>query len=317
MRQRYLVRAWRGRSEDELLNCLEEGFSTEFKVLNFHKLDRAHENGVDLQCLSHDRTINIQAKIKPGIGDIPQLQKLSLSHANRRIYAYVGGCSVPFRKKMGEYPGVEFWNERELHSFLIKNQSKSYLRLLFLGTSLVQCLMEVLKIILQAHNLKSKGLEKEHLSDWWRLKDRAVMVHSGVRLLSYRCRETISTIVEHDPERFEEVLGAILDSLKMIENLAGKDLVTSFKEVLDEDPSLLSGYLKLALKRTNWTGAVRALREFSDETAFTKSLEAWIVPEENASVYSEAIATVDNLRDIAEAVEDGIDWLFYKYLKEE
>ncbi len=315
MRERYILSAWKGRSEDDLLRCLEEGFSTEFEVLNFHKLDRAHENGVDLQCLSHDKTINIQTKIKPGTGDVPQLQKLSLSHSDRRIYAYVGGCSVSFRKKMREYPEVEFWKEGELHPFLVKNQSKLYLRFLFLGTSLAQCLMEVLKIILHSHNLKPKRLEKEHLSDWWRLKDRAVMVHSGVRLLSYKYREIISAIWRHDPEEFEKILGDLFDSLEMIENFSGKDLVTGFKKVRDEGPSLLSGYLKLALKASNWMGAVRALQEFSDEVAFTKLLEVWIVPQENATIYSETMAIVDNLKDIAEAIEDGIDWLFYEYLK--
>jgi len=77
---------WESRREDDVLNCLEEascnaGYDY---VVNFHKIDRAHEKGVDIECERLGEKIHFQVKMKPKKKDIRQLKKLSHSTAKKR-----------------------------------------------------------------------------------------------------------------------------------------------------------------------------------------------------------------------------------------
>jgi hypothetical protein len=53
-----------------------------------------------------------------------------------------------------------------------------------------------------------------------------------------------------------------------------------------------------------------------DKNELAKLIENWVVPNVRcSSEYSQIADYLDNFKEVAEAIEDGVDWVFEDYLQ--
>jgi len=309
---------WKDRVEDDVLDCLEEAYyNVCYAVNNWHKIDRSHEEGVDIECQKPKQKIVLQAKIKPVKNDLEQLRKLSRSTANKRIYVYIRHPPASFKNEMENLKStVEFWDSKNLHDFLIKYRSLLYLRFLFLSCDLVKDITKTLRDIFSCCEIDPRKLESLNLNDWWELKDRAVKIHTSLEYLENFWKEHIFTIDRHDTDEYRGMLESTLFSCKLISRCGSEDLVELVARIKDSHPNLFSEHVNVVLARSNWIGMGRVKREIRDRKQVIKLIHEWVIPLPRSNTeYSQINDYLENLREVAEAIEDGVDWLFDDYLK--
>jgi hypothetical protein len=310
---------WKERTEEELLSCLEEAFRKVgyIHVYNWHKTDRAHEESVDIECQNPQKRVVIQAKIKPAKDDLDQLRKLSHSVANERIYVYVENPSLSFKKEMEALnQQVKFWDSDTLHTFLMQYPSMSYLRFLLLSCELVKDITKSLDEIFSCKDIVPQGLKLLNLKKWWLLKDRAVKLHANMEFLEYFWKEHLFKIDTHDNNEYRRIVEEILVSSKIISGSTSEDLVNIVTEIKNTYPSVFSEYINVVLARTNWADMQYIRHGSYDKKQITRLIENWLVPSpSSSSEYSQIAHYLDNFNQVAEAIEDGIDWLFEDYLQ--
>lgn len=314
----YYSAVWESRYEDDVLNCLEEAcYNAGYDyVYNFHKIDRAREEGVDVECERLGEKIHFQVKMKPKKKDITQLKKLSNSVAGKKIYVHVKQPSVYFKKQMKKVKGtVEFWDDKKLHEFLVHNRSLLYFRFLFLSSRLTKNISKVLFTIFSCSQTTPQQLNSLNLNDWWTLKDRTVKLHTSLQYLEAFWKDTISMKDKHDVSDLKETFQSIFYSFEVINEYSCEDLKKLIKETKEKFPSILSQYVEEVLKRSNWIGMGAAKREIGNKDKAMKVIEEWTVPSRTyTSEYSQINGYLENLRRVAGAMEDGVDWLFEDYL---
>ena len=303
---------WVGRKEEDIQDCLEEVYEKQgYTVSNIHKSDRSHENGIDLEIKNPDETIHIQTKIKPLTSDIEQLRNLARSPANKKLYIYVEDPVVGFKKEMEEVRGsVVFWNKFELSNYLISQNSVRYFRLLFLSTNLVRQIMDLLTEIMSCEPVAQKNLEKNQLPNWWVFKDRSVKLHASLEhVYSHYTRKFLSK------DRIEETevrlyLEKILSDFDIINTNSCFELISIVKGLRKEYPFLLSKFIKVTEPRSNWIGMPHM--ETKVGVSFRDLVENWILEPQSldSSFYNLANFYLERLTEVAEAIEDGVDWVF-------
>lgn len=200
---------WNGKIEENILDCLEESFlNANFKqVINWHRIDRAHEESVDIECINDNYRQVLQAKVKPGKDDIEQLLKLSTTQADKRLYVYIQKPSASFKIEMDKLNvKIEFLNIAELHNLLIKNRSIQYLRYLLLNSELTRDLKNTLTTIVSCRKIRANPLQLEDLENWWLFKDRAVKTHATLEHLENIWHDTLFKTDKHDEETYRRLL---------------------------------------------------------------------------------------------------------------
>jgi len=305
-----LSNIWKNRDEEIIQDCLDEAYSKMgYRVTNYHRIDRRHEKGIDLSCENPDEKIHIQTKKKPLKADIKQLKELSKSKANKKIYVYVEMPVVAFKKEMEKTKNVDFWDNEKLHDFLIENKSTKYLRILFLSSNLVRRIVDILEKIAYADKTKPKPLENDQVGWWWVFKDRAVKLHGSLELLRDWYQAEFLKKDKMEKEDIEKYLKNIFAFFNLIDQNSAYGLSIVTDQIKRLYPQLLSEYAKITEGRSNWLKMPYISRV---KACYIRELiENWVIPEEEtiASFYSQINFYIKNLMEIADAIEDGVDWV--------
>ncbi|MCX6818194.1 MAG: hypothetical protein NTU57_05050 [Candidatus Aenigmarchaeota archaeon] len=302
---------WIKRKEEDIHDCLKKAYvKLGYEVNNIHASDRSHENGIDLECINAEEIIHIQAKLKPVSSDIKQLKNFARSKADKKIYVYVLDPSRKFDEEIKNYKEkINFWNAEQLHEFFLKTEIPSYIRLLFLSSDLIQTIIETLKEINKSKKVKKTELKTEQLRDWWILKDRAVKLHANLEFL----RDAYQTeLLKKDRIEISEVKKYIDDLMKkfeLINQSSAIDLLYIFKKINSVYPSLISKFINVTERRSNWTGFpfhLDADKKYLEELL----IENWLLAKlDEVSFFGFINYCLKDLKEAAKAIEDGVDWV--------
>ena len=300
---------WLNRQEELIQDAMEDAFRNDnYKVTNYHKIDRSHEKGIDLECKKPDEKIVVQIKIKPDNDDIRQLGLLSKTKADKRVFAYVKEPTVAFQKEQSKIKNVEYWNKEKLHDFLLNYKSTIYYRLLFLATPVVHDIIDILEIIDSCYAAEPVELKNIHeTSKWLIFKDRAVKLHSSMELVYEWYKADLLSKDRIDDSEINYYMKNIFMLFEKISELSSRDLVDTVKEVKEKYPQLLSEFIVVVSKASNWIGMHFGVKENQRER-----IEKWIIPIKNRenTFYNIANFYLSKLKDTTEAIEDGVDWVF-------
>jgi hypothetical protein len=314
-----IASVWDGKVEEDILSCLEEAYNNaNFKeVYNWHRIDRAHEESVDIECKNNNYRQILQAKIKPGKNDIEQLFKLSKTNADRRIYVYVQKPSAAFKAEMDHLSGeIEFLNIDGLHNLLVKYRSILYLRFLLLDSNLTKDLKETLLKIVSCRKILTSQLQFGDLENWWLFKDRAVKVHAAMEYLYNFWHDTLFKADKHDEDTYRRIIENVLFSFEITSNYCSNDLKEIVHEIKTTHPNVLSEYMAVVLGRSNWINMMPLKWDNFDEKKTIDLIENFLIPPPKGfSEYLELNDYLYNLNDVSEAIEDGVDWLYEDFLK--
>jgi hypothetical protein len=117
-------------------------------------------------------------------------------------------------------------------------------------------------------------------------------------------------------DEYRGMLENMLFSCKLISRYSPEDLVKLVAKIKDSYPNLFSEYVNVVLARSNWIGMGRVKREIRDKKQVIKLIREWVIPLPRSNTeYSQINDYLENLREVAEAIEDDVDWLFDDYLK--
>jgi hypothetical protein len=117
-------------------------------------------------------------------------------------------------------------------------------------------------------------------------------------------------------DEYRGMLENMLFSCKLISRYSPEDLVELVAKIKDSYPNLFSEYVNVVLARSNWIGMGRVKREIRDKKQVIKLIREWVIPLPRSNTeYSQINDYLENLREVAEAIEDDVDWLFDDYLK--
>lgn len=311
------MRLWEDKDENDVLRCIIEAWRNLEcdSIVNFHKYDRRHEGGVDIACQESQETINVQAKMKPRQKDIKQLETLSKSAANKKIYVYINQPSKPFMNYMKRLEGrVEFWDSKKLHTFLISNRSQLYLRYLFLDCDLFRNIHDILVKIFASSKINPLPLDPSLLPDWWDIKDRAVKLHASLEHLELFWKDRLLSQDRHDSVVLNDLLDQIFLSFAIISDTCSKDLLNLIGKVSDKQPNVLSYYVDKVLVSSPWIG-MEQLRDKGDNPVEAKSIiQKWVLPTPITAYYRSEFSLISSyLRDLHNAsiaIEQGVDFVF-------
>ncbi len=304
------VDIWKGDAEETVQDCLQEAFEKlGYKVTNYHKTDRRHENGVDMKCEKLEEKIHIQVKIKPAKSDITQLKKLSDSDADKKIYVHVENPVIAFEKEKDKTTNVEFWGKKKLHDFLIGSESNDYLRILFLSTGLARTMIDIFKEIRSAGATSPKPLENGQEKWWWVIKDRSVKLHGNLELVRDLYQRKLLSEDTSEKTKLENYLEEIFNILDDINVRSSMDLLGALKLIKQKYPQLVSEYCQVISNRSNWIGFPHHFIQ-TDHNDIEKLIQKWVIPEvKDISPYNQINWYLKNLKDISKAIEDGVDWV--------
>jgi hypothetical protein len=303
-----LTNVWKDRNEELIHKCLEEAYRKKgYLVTNIHKSDRRHEGGVDLVCENADEKINIQVKIKPLGSDVKQLNKLSNSKSDKKIFVYIENPVVAFANAKDKINNIEFWNREKLHDFLIDGDSTLYFRLLFLSSTMVRDIVNILETITSCQVVHPSSLEDdEQMGLWWIFKDRAVKLHGSLELIYEWYKPEFLSKDKLDSSEIKKYLESLFALFDKISRNSSRTLSEIVKKLKRRYPQLLAKYVKVTERASNWIG----MPYHKDN--LRERIENWILPEENMdyTFYSLVNYYLSKLKDVSEAIEDGVDWVF-------
>jgi len=303
-----LLNVWKGRNEEIIQDCLEEAYIKKgYKVTNYHKTDRRHEGGVDLLCENVNEKIKISVKIKPVKSDIKQLKKLLKSKATKKIYVYVENPVVAFKKEMKKTKNIDFWDKGKLHDFLIENESTKYLRIFFLSSNLVKRIVDTLETIASTITISPEPLNNNQIGLWWLLKDRAVKLHGSFELLRDYYQMKLLKKDKIEKRDIKNYLKNISKFFDIIDRNSATDLYSVIEKIKKSHPQLLSEYIRVTKDRSNWLEMPYDVR--TDD--IRKLIEKWVIPEVETSYsfYNQINFYLMQLKEVAKAIEDGVDWV--------
>jgi len=308
------ITLWESRSEEDILDCLEQAYQNMGceTVENFHKHDRRHEKGVDLACQGFGETIHLQTKLKPRKGDIDQLQKLSTSTCDKKIYVYIKQPTRSFKDCMCKMEGiVDFWDSEKLDDFLISNRSHLYLRYLFLDSELVRNICKIIIKVFSYSKVHPAPLNSSILDDWWTLKDRAVKLHANLEHLELYWKDKLLSVDRHDPSLLKNVLQNIFRSFSIIGKNDARDLLSLIGTIGDKKPSVLSFYVNEVLKSSSWIGMNQLKDKLDNKIGAINLIHEWVLPNvASGSEYSLINNYLGALHRAGIAIEDGVDFVF-------
>ena len=314
---------WECKEEPDILDCIVEAWENfgNKHIVNYHKDDRRNENGADLSCIENGGTVILQAKKKPGKKDIEQLETFSKSVADKRIYVYVSQPTKPFTKRMTELAGaVDFWDFEKLGKYLITNHSQLYVRFLFLDCNLTKDIENSLIKIFSSANITPLPLDLLTLNDWWELKDRSVKLHSDVEFVEAYWKDKLLVQDRHDPQVLLKTLEEIFNSLSIISKFCSEDLVNLVNRINGGHPNVFSKYVRCVMKSSSWIGMWKLEKKTEYPEEARGIIQEWIFQkptQKSGSEYSLIHGFLQGIHKSADAIEDGVDFVFSDYLEEQ
>jgi hypothetical protein len=316
--------------ESKLQDFLTEGYENMgWHVKNMHRTDPRSENGADLVVRRNSEMILVAIKDKPAKGDIDQLRRLWERRKEASlVYAYSKPSTGPFsveEKRLSN--DIKFLKEKELHDFLIKGESISYLQSIFELHPLVQEYSRAMTIVWEERNVRAPlEFPKEGKLNLYLLKSTLLKKRVGVSVFSTKFDDYANSLISKNPDKFTEILDEVVDNLDIVQRVAGASLYESFVEVASTEPYLFSMLWEIVSQRTYWidyTSATKQMSKADEVSEFTAKY--WVLPGKNAigeakSLSENAIgflsAVDDILKSLAYAFREldvAIDWLFHSY----
>jgi hypothetical protein len=325
----YLRSIWKPNDEEKAHACLEEIYSRKgFAVRNLHRDDRFHESGTDLLCTRNGLSIGFAVKKKPKQEHIPQLKKLADSDSSMvKFYIYLDSPTRPFEQAMTLYTNVHYLDWSKFHSMLVQNGSINYVLLYFAAHKLFENLSTIYKLLYdnRASKQYEHALDAEEVEFMWNIKDDAVKLKSSLEFLQAAWRPVLMTRLEYDKTEWVGYISKLHRELDIINNIAGESLCSSFHTMSNKFPRLAASCWELASYRTVWKDFTAAaielgkkslndLKEFIRYKWVTPTLEPTRRSSEYGpigSVYSTLWAIIESTYNIANDLEEGIDWLHH------
>lgn len=329
MNKEYLRSIWKFNEEEKAHICLEEIYSRRgFLVRNLHRDDRFHECGIDLLCTKNDLSIGFAVKKKPKQEDISQLKKLASSDPSIiKLYIYLDSPTSPFEKAMTLANNVHFLDCSKFHSMLVQNGSINYVLLYFAAHKLFENLSTIYESLYNKRTVKQykHPLDAEESEFMWNIKDDAVKLKSLLEYLQATWRPVLLTRLDYNKTEWAGYIAKLHAELDVINNIAGESLCSSFHTMSDKFPHLAASYWELASYRTVWkdfTAAAIVLGDKSLNNLKEFIRYKWVMPTLEpsrrsteygpiGSVYSTLWAVIESTYNIANDLEDGIDWLHH------
>jgi hypothetical protein len=316
------VRIWEDFKEDFILELLEIAFGNRgYNVTNYHRIDRSHEEGIDLLCSKDLEQIAIQAKKKPKKSDAEQFARfVQNARGKRAIYVFIQDPTKEFTESIDPTRGVEFWDAGKLHAFLVENEVIEYFCLYFSKHPLILSLTRAHELILTKRktNYTKHGFSDVEISRLWAAKDNSVKIWVSLYFVYQKWNTILMAKTEKDTHEFEGILSQIFQDLNLAYGISGTKLVSSFQELSEKHPDIIGLLWELASHRTNWaeyTGYVDRSNSTAESLFFT--LYGWICPLFNEPIknrmsgfYSSMNYLLENFKDIAKNLEFALDSVF-------
>jgi hypothetical protein len=156
-----------------------------YSIENWHKSDRAREDGADLIVRKVKNDIAIAVKIKPKQEDRPQLMDLYNRKEKRKIYVYIKTPTRIFYDFMKKYQDkVEFWDATRLNEYFVENNLGFTTSLILDNHKISKTVQEIQQTLfgirencLKLSTKKAQTLDRQSLKLLWRLKDEAVSLY--------------------------------------------------------------------------------------------------------------------------------------------
>jgi len=328
----YLRSIWKLIDEEKAHICLEEIYSKKgFTVRNLHRDDRFHESGTDLLCTRNDISIGFAVKKKPKQEDISQLKKLADSNSSIiKFYVYLDSPTKPFIDAMISYTNVHYLDWSKFHPLLVQNGSVNYIFLYFAVHKLFENLSNIYYLIYDKRATKQykHSLDREEAEFMWNIKDDAVKLKSSFEYLQATWRPVLMTRLDYNKKEWAGYIAKLHTELDVVNNLAGESLCHSFLTMSNKFPHLAAFYWDLVSCRTVWKDfaaiaiklgqrSLKDLKEFIRYEWVMPTLEPGRRSSEYGpigSAYSALWAVVESTYNIANDIEDGIDWLYHELI---
>jgi len=254
---------WPKYREEEIIYLLMVHFALlRYSVHSPHFADPSHEAGIDLEATRRDKRVIVAVKKRPQNSDRGQLADLSRSKASQRIYVYISSPTEGFRREMRNIRNVEYWSARKLTLQFV--ESGLAFGLLFDNSPLPEVMKVIFSLLLSWGNARGRAmipkLSAKRLAVLWGLKDRAVQLNKGSRI--------IQIVLERGYERrrmrknlnlTEELLDLCSTALYQLY----MDAALPILRILSSKPDIVRLGVRLAYTeghaRSNWKGLVSFL----------------------------------------------------------
>ena len=316
----YPIRAWSRSTENDIIRCIQEVFSkNRYETKNFHVDDRVHELGTDLECTKGQERIVFAVKKKPKKIDIKQLRTFAKEAKHyKKIYVSVEPATRPFEEVARSIDGVTFWNASRLHEELVKEESISYLCLLFSVHPIVDTLTQINIILYDKRktSFHKRKLTVQELDKLWVAKDNVVKMRAMLLNVYSRWMNKLMTKTAKEPQEYQTIIDEVFEELDLINRLCGQKLATSFEEIAEKHPDLFGLYWDNVSQRTGWKVFTINIEKIPVEHVSEFVRLQWVMPglSNSKSVmrgfYSTINYILENLHTTAKNLEDGIDWIF-------
>jgi hypothetical protein len=191
---------------------------------NIHKIDRAGEAGVDIECTRKGETekLLIAVKKRPSSKDIAQLNMFA-NYSHAKIYVYAQPPTTRFRAEMSKLRDkVSFWDSDKLSSEIFSTNSRLYI-FLVLENGFVQGLFQItldfcrIYFDLEKHKRQAREPVKadlEMLNLLWNAKDRSASLNKSFSSLqTFFEQSDLSGIDEKTEKSITHAYFALLSKL--------------------------------------------------------------------------------------------------------
>lgn len=317
----YKSKLWEDFQEETMLDFLEIGFEhAGYNVTNYHKIDRAHEEGTDLLCTNSVEQVAIQAKKKPKKSDCAQLDRFAKNAGKKAIYVFVQEPTKEFSEHAKNISGVEFWNAEKIHKFLVENEVVPYYCLYFSSNPLISSLAKVHELLTEKRktNYTDHRFSNHEIMQLWATKDDIVKAWVSIFFVYRKWNPVLMAKTQKDKNEFEAILQDISKDLDLAFDICANKFLYRFQELSDEYPDILGYMWRLASNRSNWASyTIQIERTGSDSKSRFFTHYNWICPVYDAvsngkmrGFYSCMNYLLENFSDIAKNLEDVVDWVF-------
>jgi hypothetical protein len=111
------------------------------------------------------------------------------------------------------------------------------------------------------------------------------------------------------------MLEEILLSLDITAEMCSKDLLELVTRIGNIQPSVLSSYVSRVLRSSSWIGMGRLKDEIGNPAKARNIIQKWLLGSSgNSSEYSLICGYLRELHHAANAIEDGVDFVFKEFL---
>jgi len=297
--------------ETEIHDYLLEAYQNQgFDCINFHESGAAVEGGIDIFSTNRNEKIAVAVKIKPKTADLKQVSTLLKNEVDTKIYVHIKDPTKPFFdgiKSYKEEGRLEVMNGKQLHDFLLKNKSVTYIKRLIYSHEIFRNFVKIMEIWLTAreHNT-SKPSSQSDIALLWDWKDRVVSFHKTAKTISDYLNPKIKSIVSERDKPLQEVINDIFSSLDYM-NHELEQLKSIFEKVKKNDSGFLAQMWITCRIRSNWCVLLGPLENNENvEDSFFK----WLYRDSTARPYTLLYEILERIAELGFDFEMSIDWLF-------